>query len=423
MGPSIRRRPNRRTHRPQTATTRHSTLRSLLHYQNDIRSQDNLLAEQERRHRKKTTKVKDCTACLASVKNLNYQLPEKHYEKLLVEKLSEPGQEIQIDITEKLHNKNLSGGTQILIAEDRFNKWPTAKICKISGTKEVANFLSSNFNGILATKTSDKGGTIFLKEYRQFCKHRNKEIEYCTCRMHTGIGVVERAIQTIKNQIIAIMEDGLCITESVNRALRVMRFTIHTGLKIKPFELPHGRKPETELTNVVKDGKTYLSNWSEKTVSDPDRPKIPIYVGRDAKDEIINHIVMAKTKNEEKQMGENIKSPKKKNSVRYPFSFVEKNYNKKSLKGRFQNKIQTAIGGTESTVKMDTVKLINRYVISGPLFQTEKKKRREPAIIINGEINPINRHCLRGLDGNYGRWDEILRDMLNGKLKIVQNRK
>ena len=40
-----------------------------------------------------------------------------------------------------------------------------------------------------------------------------------------------------------------------------------------------------------------------------------------------------------------------------------------------------------------------------------------------GEINPKNRHCLRGLDGKYGRWYEILRDILNGKLKIVQNKK
>ena len=57
------------------------------------------------------------------------------------------------------------------------------------------------------------------------------------------------------------MEDGLCLTESVNRALRVMRFTIQTGLKkITPFELHHGRKPRTGLTNIVKDVKTYLSN-------------------------------------------------------------------------------------------------------------------------------------------------------------------
>ena len=43
--------------------------------------------------------------------------------------------------------------------------------------------------------------------------------------------------------------------------------------------------------------------------------------------------------------------------------------------------------------------------------------------ITNAEITPKNRHCLRGLDGKYGRWDEILRDILNGKLKIVQIQK
>ena len=51
------------------------------------------------------TKVKDCTACLASGKNLNYQLPKKHYGKL--EKLSEPGQELEIDFNGKLHNKKI----------------------------------------------------------------------------------------------------------------------------------------------------------------------------------------------------------------------------------------------------------------------------------------------------------------------------
>ena len=64
----------------------------------------------------------------------------------------------------------------------------------------------------------------------------------------------ERAIQTVKNLVIANMEDGLCLTESVMRALRVLRFTIPTGLKITPFELHLGRKQRTELTNIVKDG-------------------------------------------------------------------------------------------------------------------------------------------------------------------------
>ena len=121
------------------------------------------------------------------------------------------------------------------------------------------------------------------------------------------------------------MEDGQSLTKSVNRALRVMRFTIHTGLKKTPFELHHGRKPRTELTNIVKDGKIFLSDWSELSISAPIRPKIPIYVGRDGEGEITNHIIMARNKTEERNLEKDgPKSPKKKNSVGYPFKFREK---------------------------------------------------------------------------------------------------
>ena len=183
--------------------------------------------------------VKDCTACLATGKNLKYQIPKNQYGKL--EKLSEPGQELQIDFTGKLHNKKLNGEPQILIAIDRFSKWPTAKICRTSDTKEIIEIIKS-----------DEGGAFILTEYKNFCKSRNIEIQYCPPRMHTGNGTVERAIQTMKNLILANMEDGNNLTESVNRALRVMRFTILTGLKKTPFELHHGRKPRTELTYIIK---------------------------------------------------------------------------------------------------------------------------------------------------------------------------
>ena len=119
------------------------------------------------------------------------------------------------------------------------------------------------------------------------------------------------------------LEEGIELNESVNRALRVMRFTIHTGLKKTPCELHHGRKPRTELTNMVKDGKTYLSDWSEKSISASNKPKIPVYMGRDADGEITNHMVMARTKTEERQLNEGQKSARK-NLVRYPFYFVEK---------------------------------------------------------------------------------------------------
>ena len=240
--------------------------------------------------------------------------------------LTEPGQEIQIDFTGRLYNKRINRDVQILIAIDRFSKWPTVKTCKTAETKEVINFLTNNFTlyGIPEKIKSDKGGAFISKDYREFCKSRNIVIKYCTPRLHTGNRAVERAIQTLKNLMLTNLEEGIELNESINRALRVMRFTIHTGLKRTPFELHHGRKPRTELTNIVKDGKTYLSDWSEKFISAPNKPKIPIYVGRDADGEITNQIIMAKTKAEEKQANEGPKSPKKKSSVRYTFQFVEK---------------------------------------------------------------------------------------------------
>ena len=49
--------------------------------------------------------------------------------------------------------------------------------------------------------------------------------------MHTENGTVEKAIQTMKISQLANMEDGNISTESVNRALKILRFTKHTALK------------------------------------------------------------------------------------------------------------------------------------------------------------------------------------------------
>ena len=180
-----------------------------------------------------------------------------------------------------------------------FSRSCSKKICKTAETREVLNFLTNNYNlyGILEKIKSDKEGAFISKEYKEICKNRNIEIEYCTPRLHTGNGVVERAIQTLKNLMLTNLEEGTDLTKSVNRALQVMRFTIHTGLKRTPFELHHGRKPRTDVTNIVKNGKTHLSDWSEISIS-ANIPKIPIYVDRDADGEITNHMVMAKTKTE-----------------------------------------------------------------------------------------------------------------------------
>ena len=170
----------------------------------------------------------------------------------------------------------------------------------------MINFIKQNFNlyGIPEKIKSDKGGAFVSKDYIEFCKSKNIEIEYCTPRIHTGTGAVERAIQTMKNLIVANLEDNLCLTECVNRALKVMRFTVHTGLKLTPFELHHGRKPRTELTNLVKDGKSFLSGWTELSVSAERKPKLPIYVSRDEEGDVTNYLVMAKNQSRRKGGGQ-----------------------------------------------------------------------------------------------------------------------
>ena len=174
--------------------------------------------------------------------------------------------------------------------------------------------------------------------------------------MHTGTGAVE--IINNEKLITAIFESCENITESTDRALRVMKFTIGTGLNMTPFVLHHARKLRTDPTNIVRERKSYLSDWSALSVLAPNRTKIPIYVCRDAEGEVSSNRIMARAKAEEKQLASAAKSPKKNVSKRYPFNFVEKNHNRESLESRFQRGIQTAICGTENNVRTDTGRII-----------------------------------------------------------------
>ena len=134
---------------------------------------------------------------LHHVKTLNINYRKKIYGKL--EKLPEPGQELQIDFTGKLHNKHIHGEIQILIAVDRFSKWQTVKICKTVGTEEVTSFLLSNFDlyGILEKIKSDKRKRLFPKSIGTFAKSEISKLKIAPPpRLHTGNGAVESAIQT-----------------------------------------------------------------------------------------------------------------------------------------------------------------------------------------------------------------------------------
>ena len=91
------------------------------------------------------------------------------------------------------------------------------------------------------------------------------------------------------------MEDKIGLTASIKRALGVMHSTIHTGLKVSPFELYHGGEPRTEITKIIKDNESYLSNWTTLNVSVPLKP-IPIYLTRNEIRELTDHMILARKK-------------------------------------------------------------------------------------------------------------------------------
>ena len=147
----------------------------------------------------------------------------------------------------------------------------------------------------MSLKKSHRGSAFVSEEHKNFCKNRKNGIKLSPSSLHTGTGAVERATQTIKNLILTNLEDKVGFAGNINQALTEMRLTAHTGFKMSLFELPQGSKLRTELTNIIKDNKSYLSEWTTLVFSVT--PKhIPIYVARNERREVTDNVIMARNR-------------------------------------------------------------------------------------------------------------------------------
>ena len=128
-----------------------------------------------------------------------------------------------------------------------------------------------------------------------------------------------------------------------------MRFTIHTGLKVCPFELHHSRKPRIEVTNIVED-KLFIRMDNIKrfstTETDPDLcgPK-----RKRRTDRSHNH---GREKSPAARHTSHRRTVKPvRGNFQYPYTFFEKRNQKKSLEGKYKKKLIIAIDGTEHTIR------------------------------------------------------------------------
>ena len=161
---------------------------------------------------------------------------------------------------------------------------------------------------------------------------------YGTTNLHTGTGLVERTIQSLKNLILANIEDDQNLRESVNRALHVVRFTRHSEIKKNPFELHFKQTPRTKKSNL----KNSIS--AKKKMAEPKYKRGTTF---------------SQTKKQTSSVSTN--------KFEYPFKLYEKNYKKRSMEKKFKNKVQTAASGTKHTLTTDKNKTIHRKLISNPL--------------------------------------------------------
>ena len=206
--------------------------------------------------------------------------------------------ETQIDFPGKLHFKHVTGGPHIFIAIDRYFKWPVIRVCRSTAAKEVNKLPESFIDsfGFPEKTKSDKASAFLSEDFKEICENKIIEVEDSAPSLHTITKAFERAKQTLKNLNIASVADKISSTENLRRALRMMQFTVHTGIKFSPFESHPGRQTGTELTKTAKSNKSYLSDWATLNVLVPLK-QILIYIGCNEKEELTDHIAMARTSN------------------------------------------------------------------------------------------------------------------------------
>ena len=242
-------------------------------------------------------KAENCPSCRASGKNSTTQLSST--EKNNLEILSEPNQEIQLDFAGPIKSET-RGDVYILVAVDRFSKWPTARICKITDSRTVLKFLRKYCpdNGTPRSIRTDNGSCFISNKFEEICNQEKLKRIRCTPNLHTGTGQVERTTRTIKSLTRGNMADGLTFEESGNLAIETIRQNPHSKLNMTPFQMHFGRKPRTAITNLIGRPDRLLSNW-KKTLTNhvsAQPTELQMFMINDSDGEMADYMVLNDSK-------------------------------------------------------------------------------------------------------------------------------
>ena len=268
-------------------------------------------------------KAETCPSCRAAGKNIITQNPSTEKNKLEI--LPEPNQEIQLDFAGPIKSKT-RGDIYILVAIDRFSKWPTAHVCKNTATRTVIKLLTKYFadNGTPRCIRTENGSCFESNELKKFGNGGNMKRIRCTPNLHTGTGSVDGTIRTIKSFTRANMADVLSFEDSVQLAIKTIKQTPPSKLNMSTFQLHLGRRPRTALTNLVGKPECLLSNW-KKTLTNyisAQPTELQVFTINDSEGEMADYMVL----NDNRKRGRRVSRSFKK------YQFYEKENKPNSIK-------------------------------------------------------------------------------------------
>ena len=176
----------------------------------------------------------------------------------------EPNESVQLDFWGPI-NYLKESKKYVLVAVDRFSRWPSAMVCNSNRSDKIIKFLKAYIiaHGVPRQIRVDQGTNFMSKEVKTFCHEQGIEVLTSPVNDHRATGCVERTIGSIKNSVLTYAREDKPepLDRMVERALGALRFVKNASLNITPFEAHHGREANTVLRNLTKKPTLRTLNW------------------------------------------------------------------------------------------------------------------------------------------------------------------
>ena len=288
-------------------------------------------------------KSETCIPCKVSGESIKRNIPST--EKTAYHRWTVPTEKFNWISILVDQSRKITAWFYLILSIDRYSKWQSASICKHTDRETAVNLLEQNIqlNGIPKTIRTDNATAFTGRLFCDFCKNRYIKLIYGIPYIHTPTGLVKRGVRTLKENLLTNIKAGERFGKALDLSLDVVRKTPQTKPIKSAFELHYGRKPNTEVTNLL--SLDTLKNLTKNSVSaTPGTWQVPM-----------------KTKKNDKGVSN------------YSFLFLEKKPQKSKFESAFTDKPNVAISGTKHTVTTPNGRILHRKCINKPITDFDQE--------------------------------------------------